>query len=180
MDPILSSSFFWCRQISNPCESRSSLVCFVSQGRMKHIHENTPKNAIEPSPKFDGHLSKSANRVSSLLSYRAFELTQVNTVSLSLTCCGIKVVVQVVFFCGFCKIQCVSLVVFSAIFFRVCIRWDQGPAQARMSIRCGCLPVQRQGGCSKSDCTQARIPAGNGETLQVFQDVYKLHGVLCL
>lgn len=41
-----------------------------------------PKNAIEPSPKFDGHLSKSANRVTSLLSYRAFELTQVNIGSL--------------------------------------------------------------------------------------------------
>lgn len=41
-----------------------------------------PKNAIEPSPKFDGHLSKSANRVTSPLSYRAFELTQVNIGSL--------------------------------------------------------------------------------------------------
>lgn len=40
-----------------------------------------PKNAIEPSPKFDSHVSKSANRVTSLLSYRAFELTQVNTSS---------------------------------------------------------------------------------------------------
>lgn len=55
----------------------------VSQGRVKHIHENMPKNAIEPSPKFDSHLSKSANRVTSPLSYRAFELTQVNTGSLS-------------------------------------------------------------------------------------------------
>lgn len=62
-----------------------SSVCFVSQGRIKHIHENMPKNAIEPSPKFDGHLSKSANRVTSLLSYRAFELTQVNPARLS--CC---------------------------------------------------------------------------------------------
>ena len=41
-----------------------------------------PKNAIEPSPKFDGHVSKSVNRVTSLLSYRAFELTQVNSASL--------------------------------------------------------------------------------------------------
>lgn len=53
---------------------------------MKHIHENMPKNAIEPSPKVDSHLSKSANRVTSLLSYRAFELTQVNTGSLSFAC----------------------------------------------------------------------------------------------
>uniref|UniRef100_H2SS95 Transcription activation suppressor b n=1 Tax=Takifugu rubripes TaxID=31033 RepID=H2SS95_TAKRU len=37
---------------------------------------NMPKNAIEPSPKFDSHVSKSANRVTSPLSYRAFELTQ--------------------------------------------------------------------------------------------------------
>lgn len=37
-----------------------------------------PKNAIEPTPKFDCHLSKRANRVTSLLSYRAFEHTQVN------------------------------------------------------------------------------------------------------
>lgn len=50
---------------------------------MKHIHENMPSNAKEPSTKFDCHLSKSANRVTSLLSYRAFELTQVNTSSSS-------------------------------------------------------------------------------------------------
>lgn len=60
-------------------EREAHRVCFVSQGRLKHIHESMPKNAIEPSPKFDGHLSKSANRVTSLLSYRAFELTQVSS-----------------------------------------------------------------------------------------------------
>lgn len=53
-------------------------MSLFSQGRVKHIHENMPKNAIEPTPKFDGHMSKSVNRVSSLLSYRAFELTQVS------------------------------------------------------------------------------------------------------
>lgn len=42
-----------------------------------------PKNAIEPSPKFDSHVSKSANRVTSPLSYRAFELTQVDAGALS-------------------------------------------------------------------------------------------------
>uniref|UniRef100_A0A3B4F3W8 Transcription activation suppressor b n=1 Tax=Pundamilia nyererei TaxID=303518 RepID=A0A3B4F3W8_9CICH len=52
------------------------IIFKVMRGRIKHIHENTPKNAIESSPKFDCHLSKSANRVTSLLSYRAFELTQ--------------------------------------------------------------------------------------------------------
>ncbi|MEQ2186963.1 hypothetical protein GOODEAATRI_034211 [Goodea atripinnis] len=52
------------------------IIFKVMRGRIKHIHENMPKNAIESSPKFDCHLSKSANRVTSLLSYRAFELTQ--------------------------------------------------------------------------------------------------------
>ncbi|XP_072222346.1 protein TASOR isoform X2 [Leuresthes tenuis] len=63
----------------NPFEvgSFGDMIIFkVMRGRMKHIHENMPKNTIEPSPKFDCHLSKSANRVTSLLSYRAFELTQ--------------------------------------------------------------------------------------------------------
>ncbi|XP_037540737.1 protein TASOR isoform X2 [Nematolebias whitei] len=63
----------------NPFEvgSFGDMIIFkVMRGRIKHIHENMPKNAIEPSPKFDCHLSKSANRVTSLLSYRAFELTQ--------------------------------------------------------------------------------------------------------
>ncbi|XP_069383025.1 protein TASOR isoform X2 [Paralichthys olivaceus] len=63
----------------NPFEVGSSgdMVIFkVMRGRIKHIHENMPKNAMEPTPKFDCNLSKSANRVTSLLSYRAFELTQ--------------------------------------------------------------------------------------------------------
>ncbi|XP_061591933.1 protein TASOR isoform X2 [Cololabis saira] len=63
----------------NPFEvgSFGDMIIFkVMRGRIKHIHENMPKNTIEASPKFDCHLSKSANRVTSLLSYRAFELTQ--------------------------------------------------------------------------------------------------------
>ncbi|XP_041859905.1 protein TASOR isoform X2 [Melanotaenia boesemani] len=63
----------------NPFEvgSFGDMIIFkVMRGRIKPIHENMPKNAIEPSPKFDCHMSKSANRVTSLLSYRAFELTQ--------------------------------------------------------------------------------------------------------
>ncbi|XP_029012486.1 protein TASOR isoform X2 [Betta splendens] len=63
----------------NPFEvgSFGDMIIFkVMRGRIKHIHENMPKNAIEPTPKVDCHLSKSANRVTSLLSYRAFELTQ--------------------------------------------------------------------------------------------------------
>lgn len=63
----------------NPFEAGSfgDMIIFkVMRGRIKHINENMPKNAMEPTPKFDCHLSKSANRVTSLLSYRAFELTQ--------------------------------------------------------------------------------------------------------
>ncbi|XP_028265806.1 protein TASOR isoform X2 [Parambassis ranga] len=63
----------------NPFEVGSSgdmIIFKVMRGRVKHIFENMPKNAIEPTPKFDCHMSKSANRVTSLLSYRAFELTQ--------------------------------------------------------------------------------------------------------
>ncbi|KAG7520619.1 hypothetical protein JOB18_032909 [Solea senegalensis] len=63
----------------NPFEVGSSgdmIIFKVMRGRIKHIFENMPKNAMEPTPKFDCHLSKSANRVTSLLSYRAFELTQ--------------------------------------------------------------------------------------------------------
>ncbi|XP_056130233.1 protein TASOR isoform X2 [Lampris incognitus] len=63
----------------NPFEAGSfgdMIVFKVMKGRLKHIHENMPKNAMEPAPKFDCHVYKSANRVTSLLSYRAFELTQ--------------------------------------------------------------------------------------------------------
>ncbi|XP_039655493.1 protein TASOR isoform X2 [Perca fluviatilis] len=63
----------------NPFEVGSSgdmIVFKVMRGRIKHINDNIPKNALEPSTKVDCHLSKSGNRVTSLLSYRAFELTQ--------------------------------------------------------------------------------------------------------
>ncbi|KAK7884176.1 hypothetical protein WMY93_027299 [Mugilogobius chulae] len=63
----------------NPFEAGSfgdMIVFKVMRGRIKHIQENMPKNAIEPTPKFDCHLSKRASRVTSLLSYRAFEHTQ--------------------------------------------------------------------------------------------------------
>ena len=49
---------------------------FVPQGRLKSIFENMPKSVLDPTPKFDCHVSKNATRVTSLLSYRAFELTQ--------------------------------------------------------------------------------------------------------
>lgn len=37
------------------------------------------KNLLDPTPRFDSHISKNASKVTSLNSYRAFELTQVNT-----------------------------------------------------------------------------------------------------
>lgn len=49
----------------------------VLQGKLKSIFENMPKSNLEPSPKFDCHVHKNGNKVTSLLSYRAFELTQV-------------------------------------------------------------------------------------------------------
>ncbi|XP_034028531.1 protein TASOR isoform X2 [Thalassophryne amazonica] len=63
----------------NPFEAGTTgdmIVFKVMRGRIKHIFDNMPKNAMEPTPKFDCHLSKSASRATSLLSYRAFELTQ--------------------------------------------------------------------------------------------------------
>ncbi|KAG7262159.1 LOW QUALITY PROTEIN: hypothetical protein CRUP_003821 [Coryphaenoides rupestris] len=63
----------------NPFEASSSgdvIIFKVMRGRLKHVHENMPKNAMEPTPKFDCHVSKNANKVTTLLSYRAFELTQ--------------------------------------------------------------------------------------------------------
>jgi len=45
---------------------------------VKSMYENM-KNLLDPTPRFDSHTSKNASKVSSLTSYRAFELTQVNT-----------------------------------------------------------------------------------------------------
>nr|XP_015203488.1 PREDICTED: protein TASOR isoform X2 [Lepisosteus oculatus] len=53
------------------------LIIFkVMKGRVKSIYENMSKNVLDPTPKFDCHVSKNASRVTSLFSYRAFELTQ--------------------------------------------------------------------------------------------------------
>lgn len=49
----------------------------VWQGKLKTIYENTPKNAVDPTQKFDCHVFKNASKVASLYSYRAFEHTQV-------------------------------------------------------------------------------------------------------
>ncbi|XP_038867473.1 protein TASOR-like [Salvelinus namaycush] len=63
----------------NPFEAGTcgDIVIFkVMRGRLKSIFENMPKSVLDPTPKFDCHISKNATRVTSLLSYRAFELTQ--------------------------------------------------------------------------------------------------------
>jgi len=45
---------------------------------VKTIFENMPKNNLEPALKYDSHVYKNASKVTSLLSYRAFEHTQVS------------------------------------------------------------------------------------------------------
>ncbi|XP_060794135.1 protein TASOR isoform X4 [Neoarius graeffei] len=63
----------------NPFEAGASgdiIIFKVMKGRIKSIFENMPKSNLEPTPKFDCHVHKNASKVSSLLSYRAFELTQ--------------------------------------------------------------------------------------------------------
>ncbi|KAJ8258364.1 hypothetical protein COCON_G00173760 [Conger conger] len=52
------------------------IIFKVMKGKVKSIYENMSKNPPDPTPKFDCHVSKSAPRVTSLLSYRGFELTQ--------------------------------------------------------------------------------------------------------
>ncbi|KAG7226668.1 hypothetical protein INR49_001838, partial [Caranx melampygus] len=47
----------------------------VMKGKVKSIYENI-KTLPDPTPRFDSHISKNANKVTSLTSYRAFELTQ--------------------------------------------------------------------------------------------------------
>lgn len=59
--------------------------CVLLQGKMKSIYdhigvkamESTVKSALDPTPKHECHVSKNANKVTSLLAYRAYELTQV-------------------------------------------------------------------------------------------------------
>nr|XP_020466781.1 protein TASOR [Monopterus albus] len=45
------------------------------KGKVKSIYENM-KNLLDPTPRFDSHISKNTSKVTSLTSYRAFELTQ--------------------------------------------------------------------------------------------------------
>ncbi|XP_051483128.1 protein TASOR isoform X2 [Apus apus] len=71
----------------NPLEAGATgdLIVFkVIKGKMKSIYdhigmkamESAVKSALDPTPKHECHVSKNANKVTSLLAYRAYELTQ--------------------------------------------------------------------------------------------------------
>ncbi|KFV11531.1 Protein FAM208A, partial [Tauraco erythrolophus] len=71
----------------NPLEAGATgdLIVFkIIKGKMKGIYdhigmkamESTVKSALDPTPKHECHVSKNANKVTSLLAYRAYELTQ--------------------------------------------------------------------------------------------------------
>ncbi|XP_072203177.1 protein TASOR isoform X5 [Excalfactoria chinensis] len=71
----------------NPLEigATGDVIIFkVIKGKMKSIYdhigmkamESTVKNALDPTPKHECHVSKNAHKVTSLLAYRAYELTQ--------------------------------------------------------------------------------------------------------
>ncbi|NXQ34026.1 TASOR protein, partial [Alaudala cheleensis] len=71
----------------NPLESGATgdvIVFKIIKGKMKSIYdhigmkamESTVKSVLDPTPKHECHISKNANKVTSLLAYRAYELTQ--------------------------------------------------------------------------------------------------------
>uniref|UniRef100_A0A672MVS4 Protein TASOR-like n=1 Tax=Sinocyclocheilus grahami TaxID=75366 RepID=A0A672MVS4_SINGR len=63
----------------NPFEvgAAGDIIIFkIMKGKVKTIFENMPKNNLEPTLKHDSHALKNASKVTSLLSYRAFEHTQ--------------------------------------------------------------------------------------------------------
>ncbi|NXL84748.1 TASOR protein, partial [Alectura lathami] len=71
----------------NPLEAGATgdvIVFKIIKGKMKSIYdhigmkamESAIKNALDPTPKHECHVSKNANKVTSLLAYRAYELTQ--------------------------------------------------------------------------------------------------------
>ncbi|XP_072522186.1 protein TASOR [Salminus brasiliensis] len=51
------------------------IIFKVIKGKVKSIHDSMSRT-LDPTPKFDSHFSKNANRVTSLQSFRAFEYTQ--------------------------------------------------------------------------------------------------------
>uniref|UniRef100_A0A4W4FAB1 Transcription activation suppressor a n=1 Tax=Electrophorus electricus TaxID=8005 RepID=A0A4W4FAB1_ELEEL len=59
----------------DPGSTGEMIVFKVIKGKVKSIHDNMSR-CLDPTPKFDSHFSKNANRVTSLQSYRAFEYTQ--------------------------------------------------------------------------------------------------------
>ncbi|XP_038627916.1 protein TASOR isoform X3 [Tachyglossus aculeatus] len=73
---------------ANPLEpgATGDVVVFkIIKGRMKSVYDHmgvknldstVTKSALDPTPKHECHVSKSGNRITSLLAYRAFELTQ--------------------------------------------------------------------------------------------------------
>ncbi|XP_065264540.1 protein TASOR isoform X6 [Emys orbicularis] len=72
---------------ANPLEAGATgdmIIFKIIKGKMKSIYdhmgvktmESTVKNALDPTPKHECHVSKNANKVNSLLAYRAYELTQ--------------------------------------------------------------------------------------------------------
>ncbi|KAM8994575.1 protein TASOR isoform 2-T2 [Ara ararauna] len=71
----------------NPLEAGATgdvIVFKIIKGKMKSIYdhigmkamESTVKSALDPTPKHECHVSKNANKVTSVLAYRAYELTQ--------------------------------------------------------------------------------------------------------
>ncbi|XP_043375954.1 protein TASOR isoform X9 [Dermochelys coriacea] len=72
---------------ANPLEAGATgdvIIFKIIKGKMKSIYdhmgvktmESTVKSALDPTPKHECHVSKNANKVNSLLAYRAYELTQ--------------------------------------------------------------------------------------------------------
>ncbi|XP_061639519.1 protein TASOR isoform X1 [Phyllopteryx taeniolatus] len=51
------------------------VVFKVMKGKVKSIYENI-KNVLDPTPRFDSHLSKNVSKITSVASFRAFEHTQ--------------------------------------------------------------------------------------------------------
>ncbi|XP_008943835.1 PREDICTED: protein FAM208A, partial [Merops nubicus] len=71
----------------NPLEAGATgdvIIFKIMKGKMKSIYdhigmkamESSVKSALDPTPKHECHVSKNANKVTSLLAYRAYELTQ--------------------------------------------------------------------------------------------------------
>uniref|UniRef100_UPI00398EB715 protein TASOR-like isoform X2 n=1 Tax=Pristiophorus japonicus TaxID=55135 RepID=UPI00398EB715 len=63
----------------NPFDSgrKADIIIFkIIKGRVKAVFDNTTKNFTPPTPKHDCHVFRNLNRVISLFTYRAFDLTQ--------------------------------------------------------------------------------------------------------